>query len=49
MQMQAERDEAAAWFRTLRDRIVAELPPSASEEDFGVAMTGGGRDEEEAA
>jgi simple sugar transport system ATP-binding protein len=24
-------------------RIVAELPPSASEEDFGVAMTGGGR------
>ncbi|AYF01785.1 oxygen-dependent coproporphyrinogen oxidase [Paracoccus yeei] len=23
MQMQAERDEAAAWFRTLRDRIVA--------------------------
>ena len=22
MQMQAERDEAAAWFRTLRDRIV---------------------------
>jgi ABC-type uncharacterized transport system ATPase subunit len=24
-------------------RIVAELPPSTSEEDFGVAMTGGGR------
>ncbi|RKQ93805.1 nucleoside ABC transporter ATP-binding protein [Solirubrobacter pauli] len=26
-------------------RIVAELPPEASEEDFGVYMTGGGRDE----
>ena len=43
--------------RSLADRvlviyegaIVAELPPSASEEDFGVAMTGGGRGEEEAA
>ena len=41
--------------RSLADRvlviyegaIVAELPPSASEEDFGVAMTGGGRGEEE--
>ena len=40
--------------RSLADRvlviyegaIVAELPPSASEEDFGVAMTGGGRGEE---
>jgi ABC-type uncharacterized transport system ATPase subunit len=39
--------------RSLSDRvlviyegtIVAELPPSASEEDFGVAMTGGGREE----
>jgi ABC-type uncharacterized transport system ATPase subunit len=39
--------------RSLSDRvlviyegaIVAEMPPSASEEDFGVAMTGGGRDE----
>jgi len=39
--------------RSLSDRvlviyegaIVAELPPSASEEDFGVAMTGGGRAE----
>ena len=38
--------------RSLSDRvlviyegaIVAELPPSASEEDFGVAMTGGGRE-----
>jgi general nucleoside transport system ATP-binding protein len=43
--------------RSLSDRvlviyegaIVAELPPSASEEDFGVAMTGGGRGAEEAA
>jgi simple sugar transport system ATP-binding protein len=43
--------------RSLADRvlviyegaIVAELPPSASEEDFGVAMTGGGRGGEEAA
>ena len=43
--------------RSLADRvlviyegaIVAELPPSASEEDFGVAMTGGGRGDEEAA
>ena len=43
--------------RSLADRvlviyegaIVAELPPSASEEDFGVAMTGGGRGAEEAA
>ena len=43
--------------RSLSDRvlviyegaIVAELPPSASEEDFGVAMTGGGRREEETA
>ena len=26
-------------------RIVAELPPESSEEDFGVAMTGGGREE----
>ncbi len=26
-------------------RIVAELPPESSEEDFGVYMTGGGRDE----
>jgi general nucleoside transport system ATP-binding protein len=42
--------------RSLADRvlviyegaIVAELPPSASEEDFGVAMTGGGRGEEAA-
>jgi hypothetical protein len=24
---------------------VAEMPPDASEEDFGVAMTGGGREE----
>jgi ABC-type uncharacterized transport system ATPase subunit len=39
--------------RSLSDRvlvmyegaIVAELPPSSSEEDFGVAMTGGGRQE----
>ena len=39
--------------RSLSDRvlviyegaIVAELPPSSSEEDFGVAMTGGGREE----
>lgn len=23
MEMQAEREQAAAWFRTLRDRIVA--------------------------
>jgi simple sugar transport system ATP-binding protein len=43
--------------RSLSDRvlviyegeIVAELPPDASEEDFGVAMTGGGRGEREAA
>jgi general nucleoside transport system ATP-binding protein len=43
--------------RSLSDRvlviyegeIVAELPPSASEEEFGVAMTGGGRGEAEAA
>jgi general nucleoside transport system ATP-binding protein len=43
--------------RSLADRvlviyegaIVAELPPSASEEDFGVAMTGGGRQDEAAA
>jgi simple sugar transport system ATP-binding protein len=43
--------------RSLADRvlviyegaIVAELPPSASEEDFGVAMTGGGRGGEQAA
>jgi simple sugar transport system ATP-binding protein len=43
--------------RSLADRvlviyegaIVAELPPSASEEDFGVAMTGGGRGGETAA
>jgi general nucleoside transport system ATP-binding protein len=43
--------------RSLSDRvlviyegeIVAELPPSSSEEDFGVAMTGGGRHEEPAA
>ena len=43
--------------RSLSDRvlviyegaIVTELPPSASEEDFGVAMTGGGRHEETAA
>jgi simple sugar transport system ATP-binding protein len=43
--------------RSLSDRvlviyegaIVAELPPSASEEDFGVAMTGGGRSEAETA
>jgi general nucleoside transport system ATP-binding protein len=43
--------------RSLADRvlviyegaIVAELPPSASEEDFGVAMTGGGRGEEQVA
>jgi ABC-type uncharacterized transport system ATPase subunit len=42
--------------RSLSDRvlviyegaIVAELPPSASEEDFGVAMTGGGRAEQAA-
>jgi general nucleoside transport system ATP-binding protein len=42
--------------RSLADRvlviyegaIVTELPPSASEEDFGVAMTGGGRGEETA-
>jgi general nucleoside transport system ATP-binding protein len=26
-------------------RIVAELPPETSEEDFGIAMTGGGREE----
>ena len=26
-------------------RIVAELPPESSEEDFGLYMTGGGRDE----
>ncbi len=40
--------------RSLSDRvlviyegqIVAELPPESSEEDFGVAMTGGGRDQE---
>jgi simple sugar transport system ATP-binding protein len=39
--------------RSLSDRalviyegqIVAELPPAASEEEFGVAMTGGGRRE----
>jgi ABC-type uncharacterized transport system ATPase subunit len=39
--------------RSLSDRvlviyegaIVAELPPETSEEDFGIAMTGGGRDE----
>jgi simple sugar transport system ATP-binding protein len=39
--------------RSLSDRvlviyegaIVAELPPSASEEDFGFAMTGGGLEE----
>jgi len=39
--------------RSLSDRVlviyegalVAELPPEASEEDFGVAMTGGGRAE----
>ena len=30
-------------------RIVAEMSPDSSEEDFGVAMTGGGRDEEVAA
>ena len=43
--------------RSLSDRvlviyegaIVAELPPTSSEEDFGVAMTGGGRHEESAA
>jgi simple sugar transport system ATP-binding protein len=43
--------------RSLSDRvlvvyegsIVAELPPEASEEDFGVAMTGGGREKEVAA
>jgi general nucleoside transport system ATP-binding protein len=43
--------------RSLSDRvlviyegaIVAELPPSASEEDFGMVMTGGGRGEEAAA
>jgi simple sugar transport system ATP-binding protein len=37
--------------RSLSDRvlviyegeIVAEMPPSASEEDFGLVMTGGGR------
>jgi general nucleoside transport system ATP-binding protein len=42
--------------RSLSDRvlviyegeIVAEMPPSASEEEFGVAMTGGGRRREEA-
>jgi simple sugar transport system ATP-binding protein len=42
--------------RSLADRvlviyegaIVAELPPSSSEEEFGVAMTGGGRDTEAA-
>jgi simple sugar transport system ATP-binding protein len=40
--------------RSLSDRvlviyegaIVAELPPETSEEDFGIAMTGGGREEE---
>ena len=30
-------------------RIVAEMSPDSSEEDFGVAMTGGGRDAEVAA
>ncbi len=30
-------------------RIVAELPPESSEEDFGLYMTGGGRDEHPAA
>ena len=43
--------------RSLSDRvlviyegaIVAEMPPSASEEDFGVVMTGGGRGDEAAA
>ncbi len=43
--------------RSLSDRvlviyegaIVAEMPPSSSEEDFGVAMTGGGRGAEDAA
>jgi simple sugar transport system ATP-binding protein len=43
--------------RSLSDRvlviyegeIVAEMPPTASEEEFGVAMTGGGRREESAA
>jgi ABC-type uncharacterized transport system ATPase subunit len=43
--------------RSLSDRvlvmyegaIVAELPPETSEEDFGIAMTGGGRGEEVAA
>ena len=42
--------------RSLSDRvlviyegeIVAELPPESSEEDFGMAMTGGGRGEEAA-
>jgi general nucleoside transport system ATP-binding protein len=42
--------------RSLSDRvlviyegaIVAEMPPETSEEDFGIAMTGGGRDEEPA-
>jgi hypothetical protein len=29
--------------------IVAEMPPSSSEEEFGVAMTGGGRRPEGAA
>jgi simple sugar transport system ATP-binding protein len=29
--------------------IVGEFPPTASEEQLGVAMTGGGRNEEEAA
>ena len=29
-------------------RIVAELPPESSEEDFGLYMTGGGRDERSA-
>ena len=43
--------------RSLADRvlviyegaIVGELPPSTSEEDFGIAMTGGGRGKDEAA
>jgi simple sugar transport system ATP-binding protein len=43
--------------RSLSDRvlviyegeIVAEMPPTASEEEFGVAMTGGGRRREERA
>jgi simple sugar transport system ATP-binding protein len=30
-------------------RIVAEMSPASSEEDFGVAMTGGGREHEAAA